>query len=291
MISYRLIECLNLLVDQQQVLAESVYSEAHSIWMPGLNPAEDEKYGEFYATSEHPHQLQQAINAINNIEFIDGQEGRETQKQKGVVLIGPNSIKAAYAINETKVLLGQEFQLLRKQLSKNVSMRDVVDQEHEIRKILTRAGVSRLCLNQAKRKIPLAERAPFRISWLEKRSASIRRVTVDEAENKLRKLTSEQAHIDLQKLSRITGDSNLAIVQPANTPTIKANLFYKVVTDEGVQKLVDTIHAPMPILCATGNVIPRINKGGNRKNTKRSDVKIHNEVFLPSIRAHLYISE
>ena len=289
MVSADLIELLSLLVDQQRDLAQHIKSEAHSIWMPGINSAEDETYGELYSVNSHPEYLMQAISSINCIEYKDGQHGRETQKQKGIILTGPASLKAANAINETKSALSDQFAMLRKSLSKNHSLKDLVHQQEAIRRILSRAGISRLCINQAKRSLPVISKPPHRVSWLEKRAKSIKKISVYDAEAMLKKLTSEQAGIDLHKLGELRAE-HLAIVQTPKTPTIKATVYHPEFKD-GVKIMVNNqIHAPVPILCATGNEAPRILKGGNRKNTPRSDKQISDDVFLPSIRAHLYLA-
>lgn len=288
MISADLLELLNQLIDQQAQLSQNIQAEAHSIWMPGMSVNEDDKYGALYSVSDHPKSLQQAIASINGIEYADGQEGRETQKQKGLILVGPQSLAMAEAVNETKTALGKEFTSVRKQLTKHQTLRDIINGQLEVRKILARAGISRLCINQAKRQLPVVQSPPHRISWLEKRTKSIKRISINDAENMLRKLSSQQAEIDLQKLGSLQID-DLAIVQSPRTPTIKATVFHPVIED-GVKVVKSAqIHAPVPILCATGNEAPRILKGGHRINTQRCDKKISDEVFLPSIRAHMYL--
>lgn len=288
MISIELISHLEKLINEQRDLAAAIRKEAHSIWVPGINPEEDEKVGELYATKHYPELLSMAIDAITSIEYRDGQHGLETQKQKGVILIGPESLELADQINETKLQLGTEFSKLRKQLSKNTSIRDAIEQQEAVRKILSRAGIVRLCVKQAKRQLPAVHEAPHRISWLEKRSTSIKRISVSEAESMLKKLNSEQAAIDLQQLSSLSSSTSLAIVQKPNSPTHKATIYYPCIKDGARAMENKQIHAPVPILCATGNVMPSLHKGGSRQNTPRTDQLISQEVFLPSIRAHLY---
>ncbi|WP_286241119.1 hypothetical protein [Neptuniibacter halophilus] len=290
MISGDLLLSLKDLIAQQTELEQALLHETHSIWMPGMNPDEDEKKGCFYAVNDYPEYLQQAIKAITGIEYQVGQQGNETKKQKGVLLVGPSSLAKALEINETKAVLAEHFKDLRTRLSKHTSLREVLNQQEHIRSLLRHAGIGRLCVKQATRKIPVVEKAPHRISWLEKQGNSVRRITIEQAAKMLDKLSSEQAHIDREILSKIPSSNNLAIVQKAQSPTLKATLFHPTIKD-GV-KTMDRrqVHAPVPILCATGNIMPVLNKGGTRTNTQRSDQTISPEVFLPSIRAHQYIA-
>lgn len=288
MTTFVLVDILNNLISQQNNLAAAIKDETHSIWMPGIAD-EDDKYGEFYCARKHHLFVDQAIQSINSIEFMDGQEGRSTQKSKGILLVGPSSLELAQHVNQLKQEAGGQIAAIRSVLPKKTSVADYLSTREEIQVALNRAGIARLCVNQLKRSIPVVVKAPYRIALLERRTKSIRRVSVEQASNMLNRLTSQQSDIDLEALGQLSASTPLAIIQQPQTPTFKANIFYRDVVEGEVQTVNQQIHAPVPILCATGHEMPRIHKGGSRAKAERSDIRLESSPYLKSIRAHLYL--
>jgi hypothetical protein len=287
-ISNSLIESIDNLISSQSALAAAIQSHPHYIWLEGMVPGEDTKIGQFYSSDLFPSSTLEAITALNNIEFKDGQEGRETEKLKGALLVGDDVIKQALLVNECKIQLASNLDELKGCISKDLvrqklSLSEYLSLQGRIRSVLTKAGVSRLCINQARRLLPIVAESPFRISWVQRRSDSVSKLSVDQAIAKLNKINSPQSEIDLRRLLTIT-DSHIAQVQKPKTPTIKANIFMH--NADGNTKY--QIYAPLPILCQIGNIMPKLHKGGSRTNTKRRGVTIDESVFLPSIRGHRY---
>ncbi|WP_370060666.1 hypothetical protein [Neptunomonas phycophila] len=280
---------LRLLVDQNRQLEQAIRHEAHSFWMPGIAPEEDEKQADFFDPSLHPEAIDHLIAVLTGIEFVDGQDGRATQKQKGIILIGNESLRIASQINTTKTQLKTMFAAIPKQ--GNTPLRDLLNERAEIRAVLHYAGIGRLCINQATRLLPIVDHAPLRVSWTERLSTSIKRISIEDACRKLDKLTSAQADIDRDLLSRLKRNTPLAIVQVPNNPTLKANIFRRAIVEGEITVTNKSIHAPMPIICQTGHELPRLNKGGTRATTQRSDKKIADKPYLASIRAHLYLTD
>lgn len=282
---------LTRLISLQNQLQEAILFEGHSFWMPDINPEDDDKKGFFLDAKSHNTEVTWLVNAITQLDYIDGQDGRATQKQKGVILVGPSSLQLAALVNESKNTLAGLFAALSATLPKKRTTKQHINETSSIRELLSFHSLGRLSLKQTVRNIPIIDRAPARISWLERRSNSIVRLTLDEAEKKLKALTSMQAQIDLEKLGRLPRSEVLAVVQQPNNPTLKATVFFKQSVNGLMTTVRHPIHAPVPILCATGNVLPALAKGGNRKYTPRSDRKIESMPYLQSIKAHRYIQQ
>lgn len=273
-------------------LDQALNKEAHSFWLPGIDAMEsdDDRAVSLLRVSEHRERLQQISTTLCDIEYTDGQEGRETKKLKGVVLVGDESLQAATTVNALRGELTEALRAYTRTLNARIPVHQAVNESPRIRDALHFLGIGRLCLNQLRRQLPIIEKPPLRISWLRETTSSITTLTLEQAAAALAKLSSEQARIDEGKLGTLRPGTRIARVQ-AGTARHKANVFHRVVEEGVLTTRNSQIFAAIPIICATGHEAPKLHPGGFRKNTPRRDVKIDPAVFLPSIRGHLYLSD
>jgi hypothetical protein len=281
----QLIEAFNSMVFNTQELCSSLKTQDNRIWVP---------------LSEDDHSLgltalQKAQQHYQDFWYVNGQDGRETRSCFGLISASDEQIETAKTINqqkdELKALFGQlqkhdkkEWLELKGQLGK---------QRQTLRHNLKLSGLNRLHLKQTWRHIPITQRTPCRVgfNWYSS-GRSIQKVSVQQAFDALNQLDVSSKHVQTQlsMLSKLSNNTPLAKVQNL-APTMRANLFYK----DDVLPARHAFNISLPILFKAGpegsfpeHNEPELNAPIERKRAIRSDRKIEDNAFLPSLRIHRY---
>ncbi len=273
-----LIESLNQL--QQELLSFSALLQQSTLpfWLPG----------------ETATTLQQAAMLYTDIWYRDGQDGRTTISQHGLIGATPELIEATHRLNRAKA----DFQHLATQyrLSESSQLqRELHKRSETIAGLLHRQGASRIHLKQCYRQIPVFDTCPTKVgfSWYTS-GRSICKLTPEEAEEKLLRMDTSQPHIQMQleAVGKLRPGDMLAQVQK-QVPVMRANPVWKQ-QDNTLRKAQNT---SLPIIIALNSDNPNLpaynepplNPPEARSRVERSDLKIDPLPFLPSIRAHRYL--
>lgn len=273
-----LLESLNQLNQALLCFSEQLLNSKLPFWLPG----------------ETARNLPQAASLYTDIWYRDGQDGRTTITQHGMIGASADLIQATLRLNSAKT----DFQALatRYRLSQSADTLQLLHRRSEtIAAMLHRHGASRLHLKQCYRQIPVFETCPSRIgfSWYSS-GRSIRKLTPREAEEKLLQLDTSQPHIQiqLQAVGQLRPGDMLAQVQN-QVPVMRANPVWKH-KDGTLRKALNT---SLPIIIALNSdnpTLPAYNEPPltppeARSRVERSDLKIDPQPFLPSIRVHRYL--
>ncbi len=156
---------------------------------------------------------------------------------------------------------------------------------------LKSVGLARLHLKQCYRKIPILSHSPLKISWTWAHTRSIKKISINKAQEMLlKKGTDAGIEMQIDKLKHLGAFEELAIVQEL-APHLRANIVYSI--DDKIHR--SMIKGPIPIFfpCTPETPFPQFkppvkkcDKDQNR--SKRSDVRLDPNPYLPAIRAHRY---
>jgi len=245
--------------------------------------------------------LSKARSYYQDIWYKDQQDGRETRSCYGLVMANEEIIELATKINlakDTFKNLVQKIQKTDKDLW--LSQKAQLNSRHQtLRNQLYYTGLGRIHLKQLYRHIPVLKHRPEKIgfTWYSN-GRSIKKLTVAAAETKLLAMGEEKIHIQqqLQKLNSLPEFEMLAQIQ-TQVPVVRANLVYKTTNEKGhVETLRKAMNVSLPLLIPEDNsqLLPSFNQIDNeppvaRTRIARSDFKICEEVFLPSLRVHRYL--
>ena len=224
--------------------------------------------------------------------YHEDQDGRETRIYPGLIGLSREQITFANEIN----ILKDQFRLLVQTLKEqdNRNWREIQGKLAQRYRILNdslaREGLNRLHLKQVFRHIPLVLTRPEKVgfSWYTS-GRSIKKITKAEAYDLLCKLNTESAHIKIQleRLSSVQDSEPLARVQK-QAPVLRANI---VNSDKSRRSL----NVSLPLLYPNeGRLqlpdfnVPLKTPPIERQRLVRSDNKIEDDAFLPSIRVHRY---
>lgn len=224
------------------------------------------------------------VEVLERLQFQDERDGRETDICPGIVGASGRLIKLAAATN----LYRDEF----KQAVLQVNRKD----PQRARNLMAELGYPRLHFKQSYRHLPILLKKPDSVRFTWGATRSIKKISRQEALQRLLRLAGEEPSIGYQKqlelLQRHPRDEPIAIVQDLK-PHIKANVCW--IEREGKEKKVSRkmISAALAILIPLdpGEALPEVSAAfpDERKPRKpRADVKIEREAFLPSIRGHRY---
>ncbi len=226
--------------------------------------------------------------------YEDGQDGRETLTCPGIIGVSQDTVVAAQACNTAKDSFKTAV-LALKSLSKSQTsslLMELHQRNKEVASAMKRIGAAQLNLKQAYRHIPLLTRRPLKIGFTwSKQGRTIQRTTVAEARRLLeRRRETPQTQLELKRLSEIPETEILARVRSV-CPHLRANIVFATKTEQ-VERFL--IQAPLPILVPlqVGEKLPEFipissEPAGNQR-LQRSDVRIQEELFLPSIRIYRY---
>ena len=280
-----LIESFDQIVQGSQQLCKTLRSEQNSLWLP-LSEAD---------TIQNLTPLQKATSYYQDFWYQNGQDGRETRSCFGLIAANEEQLKQAIMINQHKEVFKQQVKQLQTQQKKhwNELKGQLAQRHNQLRESLHFSGLTRLHLKQTWRHIPVIERCPSRVgfNWYHS-GRSIQKYTVEQAQQALLNLDTSSDHIQTQLnlLSKLPGHTPLAKVQNL-APTMRANLFF----DDNALPARQAMNISLPILFKTSpdqkmpsHNEPDLEPPMERKRAVRSDRKIEDEPFLPSIRVHRY---
>ncbi|GAA5169676.1 hypothetical protein [Modicisalibacter zincidurans] len=236
--------------------------------------------------------------ALFDFWYQDGQDGRTTRSYVALIAADEALLEAVASVNRTKADFAALLAQIRQQAAILVpEIKAVLPFRHPaLHDHLRGQGLARLHLKQCWRHIPVAD-APLsriRLAWYSS-GRSIKRLTVREAEQKLLALDSEAAHvrIQLRQLAGIPDGEPLAQVQ-RQAPVMRANLFFQEPLADGRERRAMNLPLPLFIPAADGRLphhnepLPRPPR--DRTRARRSDERLEDEVFLPSLRVYRYRS-
>ncbi len=280
-----LIDTFDQLVNKSQRLCLSLADKQNKIWLPlteieqveGLTP------------------LKKTQNILQDFCYQNGQDGRETRSCFGLIAADEHQLDMASHINLIKEKFKQDVQKLQKNhKSQWLDLKgNLAKHPSLMREQLHFSGLSRLHLKQTWRHIPVIARTPSRIgfNWYTS-GRSIQKMTVDQATEALLRLDTSSLHIQTQLslLAKLTNNTPLAKVQNL-APTMRANLFY----DDQLLPERQAMNISLPILFKANDNgqlpvhnEPAMKAPDTRQRAVRSDRKIEDIPFLPSIRVHRY---
>ncbi len=239
--------------------------------------------------------INKACQYFQDYWYQDGQDGRETRSCFGLLACDEATLELAKKVNHSKdALKALANQLQKANISHWLEVKGTLNTKYaSIRESLQNSGLARLHLKQTWRHIPVIERTPVRagFNWYSS-GRSIQKITVKEAQDALLKLDTSSDHVQVQLdlLNRLSSHTPLAKVQNL-APTMRANLFFE--DDKTPNR--KAMNVSLPILFLAGqdgsfpaHNTPEIEAPAGRKRAIRSDRKIEDDAFLPSIRVHRY---
>ncbi len=245
--------------------------------------------------------LKKARSYYQDIWYRDQQDGRETRSCYGLVMANEEIISLAQEINSAK----DNFKALVQSIQKTdkdlwLSQKAQLNTRHiTLRNQLHYTGLGRIHLKQLYRHIPILAHRPEKIgfTWYSN-GRSIKKLTVSQAETKLLAMGEDKPHIQqqLQKLNTLPEHEILAQIQ-TQVPVVRANLVYKLLNEKGhTETIRKAMNVSLPLLVPgeASPLLPRFNQideqpPAARTRIARSDFKICEDAFLPSLRVHRYI--
>lgn len=280
-----LVKTFDSLVTQTEQLCSSIRSSHQGLWIP-LTPQEQ---------SQGVSSLDKACHMLSNFWYQDGQDGRETRSCFGFIALPESTLIQAHKINDLKNTFKQQVQSLQKHNKQQwLELKGQLARRHpSLQEQLHFSGLSRLHLKQTWRTITVIDRTPSRIgfNWYHS-GRSIQKISVQQAYDALARLDTGSPHIQAQltAVSKLPSHTPLAKVQNL-APTMRANLFY----EDGQTPLRQAMNISLPILFKAHKERtlpqhnePEIDPPQQRQRAVRSDRKIEDTPFLPSIRVHRY---
>lgn len=280
-----LIETFDKLVITSGELCKSIRASHEGIWLP-LCAQE---------VSQGVQAIDKACNMLMDFWYQDGQDGRETRSCFGFIAVNQSTLELADKVNELKDAFKQIVQTLQKTNKQQwLELKGQLARRHSsLQEQLHFSGLSRLHLKQTWRTITVTDRTPVRIgfNWYHS-GRSIQKVSVQQAYDALTRLDTASPHIQaqLKAVGLLASNTPLAKVQNL-APTMRANLFF----EDGQVPARQAMNISLPILFKSHKekILPQHNEPEieppqTRQRAVRSDRKIEDTPFLPSIRVHRY---
>jgi hypothetical protein len=227
--------------------------------------------------------------------YEDSQDGRETLTCPGIVGASPVTLDMARALNAAKDAFKGAV-LALKALPKTEAGRlldDLHRRDDQVALAMQRMGVARLNLKQAYRHVPILDRRPLKIGFTwSKQGRTIQRTTVAEARRLLeQRRESPQVLVEINRLTSLPESECLARVRSV-CPHLRANIVFASGGPPARQRRL--MQAPLPILVplrpgeALPEFVPIAPEPLDSPRLRRSDVRIEDTLFLPSIRVYRY---
>ncbi len=226
--------------------------------------------------------------------YEDGQDGRDTINCPGLVGVGSGTIQAIQSTNGVKDAFKNAVLALKSvtKTEANSVMAELNRRNEEVAKTMRRMGAARLNLKQAYRRIPLLEERPLKVGFTwSKQGRTIQRTTVAQVRGLLeRRMITPQLQAEMERLGSIPSSEVLARVRTV-CPHLRANVVF--INDNNNLKR-RLIQAPIPIAVSLrpGEQLPDfvpvdLEPAGGRR-LQRSDMRLEDEAFLPSLRVFRY---
>lgn len=234
--------------------------------------------------------------ALLDFWYRDGQDGRATRSHVGLVAADEALLARVSAANAAKADFAALLSRIRDEAPGLIpEAKAVLPFRHPaLHDHLRGQGLARLHLKQCWRAIPVAEApvARVRLAWYAS-GRSIKRLSVRDVEKKLLALDSEAPHvrIQLRKLAALPGDEPLAQVQ-TQAPLMRANLFFREPLDDGRTRRAMNVALPLFVPAPDGRLpdhnTPPPHPPAQRTRARRSDERLEEAPFLPSLRVYRY---
>ncbi|ALM52777.1 hypothetical protein [Halomonas huangheensis] len=236
--------------------------------------------------------------ALLDVWYQDGQDGRSTSSHVGIIGADETTMRLVEELNTLKERFARIAAEIRQQNPQRISeLKAILPFRHpHLHTHLKGSGLARLHLKQCWRSIPLAD-APLtrvRLAWYSS-GRSITRLSVAEAEKRLLALDSDAVHvrIQLQRLAGIPASEPLAQVQ-RQAPLMRANLFYREPLKDGRTRRAMNVALPLFVPCPDKRLpdhnMPPLRPPSERQRARRSDERLEEDPFLPSLRIFRYRS-
>jgi len=226
--------------------------------------------------------------------YHEDQDGRETRIYPGLIGLSREQFTYANEINVAKDTFRSTIAQI-KELDK-ANWREIqgrlARRYQALNDQMQREGLNRLHLKQVFRHLPLVVSRPEKVgfSWYTS-GRSIKKTSKQQAYELLCKLNTEASHIriQLERLASLSDDEPLARVQK-QAPILRANLIF-------ADKKRRSLNVSLPLLFpheGKGELpefnVPALEPPVQRSRLVRSDNRIEDDAFLPSIRVHRYAS-
>ena len=284
MLRIELLECYTCLLERVAALCNAVRQDTHlGCWVSRTE--EEQRQGVGMRTK--------TVGLYQALWYEDGQDGRETLTCPGIVGASAETLEAATACNTAKDAFKAAVLALKKlqKSQRNEAMADLHKRNQTVAVAMKRMGGARLNLKQAYRHIPLLPSCPSKIGFTwSKQGRTIQRTSVTEARRLLsRRRQLPQIQLELHRLQDVPDHEVLARVRSV-CPHLRANI----VQTGGNGPLRRLMQAPLPILIplepgdALPEFVPIPPTPTGTPRLQRSDVRIEEVPFLPSIRIHRY---
>ncbi|MBZ0332379.1 DNA replication terminus site-binding protein [Halomonas sp. ANAO-440] len=236
--------------------------------------------------------------ALLDFWYQDGQDGRTTRSHVGLVAADDILLEKVAAVNAAKTEFATQLAHIRDNHPPLLAeAKAVLPFRHpELHDHLRGSGLARLHLKQCWRAIPVAEApvARVRLAWYSS-GRSIKRLSVSDVEKKLMTLDTDAPHvrIHLRKLAGLPSSEPLAQVQ-SQAPLMRANLFYTEPLDDGRTRRAMNVALPLFLPAPRGRLpdhnLPPAAPPETRTRARRSDERLEDTPFLPSLRVFRYRS-
>lgn len=282
-----LVDTFDELMDACHGFSKQIQSGQYTLWVPLSD--QEQALGMTSQTK--------AGQVFEDVWYQDGQDGRETRSSFGLIAADDALIEAALNINQLKDSLKSLANHMQKQdkaqwreLKGELNIR-----RRELRESLHFSGLARLHLKQTWRHIPVIERCPTRVgfNWYNS-GRSIQKLSLEQAQKALEKMDISSPHIQTQlsALGQLRPGTPLAKVQNL-APVMRANVFF----DDNMTPDRLAMNVSLPLLFKAGqdgklpeHNTPPLTPPTERQRAVRSDRRIEDDPFLPSIRAHRYVT-
>ncbi|MBN2700900.1 MAG: hypothetical protein JXR29_05555 [Methylothermaceae bacterium] len=227
---------------------------------------------------------QRLAAVLEQLEYPDDRDGRETEICPGIVGASPKLLHLAADLNAAK------------EYFKHAVLEANREDRETAHRIMKQQGYARIHFKQVYRHLPILLKKPDSVRFTWGMTRSIKKISRQEAYRKLIALTGDNPTLGFQKqleaLAAHPKDEPIAIVQDLK-PHIKANVCWVKGTGRDKEVTRKMISAALAVLIPLdpGERLPTYSAAypGSRKPRKsRADVKIEAEAFLPSIRGHRY---
>lgn len=244
------------------------------------------------ATWNQPSNQINIEDVLFDLWYLEDQDGRETRIYPGIIALSRQQITFANEVNLAKDAFRKAVQQVKDEDSSlwREIQGKLTKRYSTLNENLNREGLSRLHLKQVFRHIPLLVNRPDKVgfSWYTS-GRSIKKISKKDAFELLCKLNTEAAHvkIQLERLANISDSEPLARVQK-QAPVLRANMVFP-------NKSRRSMNVSLPLMFPDeGKIelpqfnVPPLEPPSTRQRLIRSDNKIEDEAYLPSIRVHRY---
>lgn len=245
---------------------------------------------------EHRDMRLKAIELYRALWYDDAQDGRATLTCPGLVGASALTVSAAQTLNEAKDRFKSAVLALKSLQRTEIidAMRDLHRRQPDVALAMRRMGAARLNLKQAYRHVPLLDHRPLKVGFTwSKQGRVIQRTSVAEAQRLLeQRVETALIQEELQRLATIPANEILARVRSV-CPHLRANIVSNDPEGLGVRRRL--MQTPLPILIPLQpaeplpEFVPIAPELLTNPRLRRTDVRIEDEAFLPSIRAHRYL--